>query len=108
MQEELNQVERNQVWQLIHKSHDKLTTGTKWVFRNKLDESENIIRNKSRLVAQNYTQIEGINFEKIFRPVAQLEAIRFAFSSFKDFMLFQMDVKSTFLNGFIEEEVYVE
>jgi len=67
------------------------------------------IKNKARLVAQSYIQIEEINFEKIFVPVAWLEAIwmTLAFTSFKDFKLFQMD-KSTFLNSFIEEEVYVE
>ena len=75
-----------------------------------MDESGNVIRNKARLVAQGYTQIEGIDFEETFAPVARLEAIRMtlAFASYKDFKLFQMDVKSAFLNGFIEEEVYVE
>ena len=75
-----------------------------------MDESDNIIRNKVRLVAQGYTQIEGIDFEKTFAPVTRLEAIQITltFASYKDFKLFQMDVKSTFLNGFIEEEVYVE
>jgi len=75
-----------------------------------LDESGNIIRNKARLVAQGYTQIESIDFEKIFAPVARLEAIRMTltFASFKDFKFFQMNVKSIFLNGFIEEDVYVE
>ena len=75
-----------------------------------MDESGNIVRNKARLVAQGYTQIEGIDFEETFAPVARLEAIRItlAFASYKDFKHFQMDVKSVFLNGFIEEEVYVE
>ena len=75
-----------------------------------MDESGNVVRNKARLVAQGYTQIEGIDFEKTFALVARLEAIQiiFAFDSFKNFKLFQMNVKSAFLNGFIEEEVYVE
>jgi len=75
-----------------------------------LDESGNIIKNKARLVAQGYTQIEGIDFEKTFTPVARLKAIRMTLclTSFKDFKLFQMDVKSAFLNSFIEEKVYVE
>ena len=75
-----------------------------------MDESENVVRNKDRLVVQGYTQIEGIDFEKTFAPVARLEAIRITltFASYKNFKLFQMDVKSAFLNGFIEEEVYVE
>jgi len=75
-----------------------------------LDESGNIIRNKARLVSRSYTQIEGIDFEETFAPVARLEAMRMtlAFASFKDFKLFQMDVKSVFSNDFIEEKVYVE
>jgi len=75
-----------------------------------LDESSNVIRNKARLGAQGYTQIEGINFEKAFAPVARLEAIQItlAFASYNYFKLFQMDVKSLFLNDFIEEEVYTE
>ena len=75
-----------------------------------MDESENVIRNKARLVAQGYTQVEGIDFEETFAPVARLEVIQMtlAFASYKDFKLFQMDVKSSFLNGFIEEKVYVE
>ena len=110
MQEELNQFERNQVWHLVPRPLDRPTIGTKWIFRNKLDESGNVVRNKARLVAQGYTQIEGINFEETFTPAARLEAIRMTltFASFKDFMFFQMDVKSVFLNSFIEEEVYVE
>ena len=75
MQEELNQFEQNQVWHLILRPHDRSTIGTKWIFKNKLDESENVIRNKVNLVAQDYTQIEGIDFEKIFASVARLEAI---------------------------------
>ena len=75
-----------------------------------MDESGNVVRNKARLVAQGYIQIESINFEETFEPEVRLEAIRMtlAFASYKDFKLFQMDVKSAFLNGFIEEEVYVE
>ena len=110
MQEELNQFECNQVWRLVSRPQHRSTIGTKRVFRNKLDESGNIIRNKARLVAQGYNQVEGIHFEETFAPVARLEAIRMtlAYTSFKDFTLYQMDVKSAFLNGFIEEEVYVE
>ena len=75
-----------------------------------MDESGNVVRNKVRLVAQGYIQIEGIDFEETFAPVALLEAIRItlAFASYKNFKNFQMDVKSTFLIDFIEEEVYVE
>ena len=91
MQDELNQLERNQVWKLVPRPHDRPTIGTKWVFRNKLDESGNIVRNKTGLVAQGYTQIEGIDFEETFAPVARLEAIRITlvFTSYKDFKLFK-------------------
>ena len=76
--------------------------GTKWVYRNKLDEHENIIRNKARLIAKNYNQEEEIDFDETFAPVARLEAIRLllAYVCFMNFKLFQMDVKSTFLNGY--------
>ncbi|KAL4348382.1 hypothetical protein GQ457_17G011120 [Hibiscus cannabinus] len=74
MQEELNQFDRSNVWTLVDRPHDKSTIGTKWVFRNKLDESGNIVRNKARLVAQGYTQEEGIDFDETYAPVARMEA----------------------------------
>ncbi|GJW28793.1 putative ribonuclease H-like domain-containing protein [Tanacetum coccineum] len=82
---------------------------TKWVFRNKKDERGIVIKNKARLVAQGYTQEEGIDYDEVFAPVARIEAIRLflAYASFKDFVVYQMDVKSVFLYGKIEEEVYV-
>ncbi|GKB55730.1 putative ribonuclease H-like domain-containing protein [Tanacetum coccineum] len=83
--------------------------GTKWVFKNKKDERGIVIKNKARLVAQGYTQEEGIDYDEVFAPVARIEAIRLflAYASFKDFVVYQMDVKSAFLYGKIEEEVYV-
>nr|GEY30336.1 retrovirus-related Pol polyprotein from transposon TNT 1-94 [Tanacetum cinerariifolium] len=83
-------------------------TGTKWVFRNKLDENGVVSRNKARLVTQGYQQ-EGIDYDETYAPVARLESIRilFAYACALDIKLFQMDVKSAFLNGFINEEVYV-
>ena len=88
----------------------KVIIGTRWVFRNKLDESGKVVRNKARLVAQGYNQQEGIDFTETFAPVARLEAIRIllAFASHKNIKLYQMDVKSAFLNGFNEEEVFVK
>ncbi|KAL6337946.1 hypothetical protein AAG906_005411 [Vitis piasezkii] len=110
MQEELNQFERSEVWELVPRPSNQSVIGTKWVFRNKMDENGIIVRNKARLVAQGYNQEEGIDYEETFAPVARLEAIRMllAFACFKGFILYQMDVKSAFLNGFINEEVYVE
>ena len=82
----------------------------KWVFKNKQGEDGLVVRNKARLVAQGFCQKEGIDFEETFAHVARLEAIRIflVFAASKGFKVFQMDVKSVFLNGFIEEEVYVK
>ncbi|GJU09216.1 retrovirus-related pol polyprotein from transposon TNT 1-94 [Tanacetum coccineum] len=87
----------------------KNTKRTKWVFRNKLDENGIVSRNKARLVAQGYNQQEGIDYDETYAPVARLESIRIllAIACANDFKLYQMDVKSAFLNGFINEEVYV-
>ena len=110
MQEELNQFVRNNVWELVEKPHNHPIIGTEWVFRNKLYENGIVIRNKARLVAKGYNQEEGIDYEETFAPVARLEAIRMllAYESIMNFKLYQMDVKSAFLNGLIQEEVYVE
>ncbi|GJR12885.1 putative ribonuclease H-like domain-containing protein [Tanacetum coccineum] len=109
MQKELLQFKLQQVWTLIDLPNGKKAIGTKWVYRNKKDERGIVIKNKARLVAQGYTQKEGINYDEVFAPVARIEAIRLflAYASFKDFVVYQMDVKSAFLYGKIEEEVYV-
>ncbi|GKA04047.1 putative ribonuclease H-like domain-containing protein [Tanacetum coccineum] len=109
MQEELLQFKLQEVWTLVDLPNRKRAIGTKWVFRNKKDERRILIRNKARLVAQGYTQEEGIDYDEVFTPVARIEAIRLflAYASFKDFVVYQMDVKSAFLYGKIKEEVYV-
>jgi hypothetical protein len=83
--------------------------GTKWGFKNKQGEDGEVVRNKAHLVAQGYSQVEGLDFGETFAPVAHLEAIRIllAFAASKGFKLYQMDVKSAFLNGVIHEEVYI-
>ena len=99
------------MWSLIErpKDHHINVIGTKWVFKNKQDEHGTVIRNNARLVAQVYAQIEGMDFEDTFAPVARLEAIRLllAYASFHNFKLYQMDVKSAFLNGPLKEVAYV-
>nr|GFA71896.1 putative ribonuclease H-like domain-containing protein [Tanacetum cinerariifolium] len=83
--------------------------GTKWVYKNKKDERGVVIRNKERLVAQGHRQEEGIDYDEVFAPMARIETIRIflAFASYIGFIVYQMDVKSAFLHGKIDEEVYV-
>nr|GEW74782.1 retrovirus-related Pol polyprotein from transposon TNT 1-94 [Tanacetum cinerariifolium] len=91
------------------KDPDWIAIGTKWILKNKRDASGIVVRNKARLVAQGHRQEEGIDYDEVFAPVARIEAIRLflAFASYMGFMVYQMDVKSAFLYGEIEEEVYV-
>ncbi|KAJ9545928.1 hypothetical protein OSB04_025635 [Centaurea solstitialis] len=109
MQEEVLQFVLQHVWDLVDLPRGHRAIGTKWIFRNKKDERGIVIKNKARLVAQGYTQEEGIDYDDVFAPVARIEAIRvfLAFASYKRFKVYQMDVKSAFLYGKIEEEVYV-
>ncbi|GJU35434.1 putative ribonuclease H-like domain-containing protein [Tanacetum coccineum] len=109
MQEELLQFKLQQVWVLVDLPTGAKVIGTKWVYRNKKDERGVVVRNKARLVAQGHRQEEGIDYDEVFAPVARIEAIRLflAFASFMGFIVYQMDVKSAFLYGTIDEEVYV-
>nr|GEZ62469.1 putative retroelement [Tanacetum cinerariifolium] len=109
MQEQLLRFKMQKVWILVDLPHGKRAIGSKWVNRNKKDKRGIIVRNKARLVAQGYTQEEGIDYEEVFAPVARIEAIRLflAYDSFMGFMVYQMDVKSTFLYRTIDEEIYV-
>jgi hypothetical protein len=109
MQEELNNFTRNKVWHLVPRPNQNVV-GTKWVFRNKQDEHGVVTRNKARLVAKGYSQVEGLDFGETYAHVARLESIHIllAYATYHGFKLYQMDVKSVFLNGPIKEEVYVE
>ncbi|GKD29977.1 putative ribonuclease H-like domain-containing protein [Tanacetum coccineum] len=109
MQEELLQFKIQKVWTLVDLPSGKKAIGTKWVYRNKKDERGIFVRNKARLVAQGYKQEEGIDYDEVFAPVARVEGIRLflAFTSFMNFPVYQMEVKSAFLYSTIKEEVYV-
>ncbi|GKD20449.1 retrovirus-related pol polyprotein from transposon TNT 1-94, partial [Tanacetum coccineum] len=107
MQKELNQFKTNNVWSLVPPPNNQTIIGTKWILKNKLDENDIVSRNKAR--AQGYNQQEIIDFDETYAPVARLESIRnlLVYDYAHDFKLYQMDLKSAFLNGFINEEVYV-
>ncbi|GKF51450.1 copia protein [Tanacetum coccineum] len=109
MQDELLQFSLQKVWRLVNLPKGKHAIGTKWVYRNKKDERVIVVRNKAKLVAQGYTQEEEIYYDEVFAPIARIEAIRLflAYASFMGFIVYQMDVKSAFLYGTIEEDVYV-
>jgi hypothetical protein len=106
MHEELEHFERNQVWEMVDPSLGCKPIGTKWVWKNKDEEKGEVVRNKSRLVAQGFRQKEGIDYEETFALIAHLEAIRILLG-FSVAKLHQTDVKSAFFNGVLEEEVYV-
>src|SRR4051812_48738468 len=96
MIEELNQFKRNKVWSLVEIPDPKMHNiiGTKWIFHNKQDEDEIVVRNKARLIAQGYTQIKGIDFGETYAPVSRLESIRvmLAFANYNVILLYRMDV----------------
>jgi hypothetical protein len=110
MSEELDQSKKNETWELVPRSKNKNVIDTKWVFRNKLNEYGQVTRNKARFICKGYAQIEGNEFEETFAPIARMEAIWFllAYAFSKNVKVYQMDVKSNFLNGELEEEVYIE
>jgi hypothetical protein len=110
MNEELDQIEKNNTWELVPRHEDNNVIGSKWVFKNKMNEKGQVVRNKAILVYKGYAQVEGQDFDETFALVERLEAIRMflAYSCHKNFKVYQMDVKSTFLNGDLKEEVYME
>nr|GFC66767.1 retrovirus-related Pol polyprotein from transposon TNT 1-94 [Tanacetum cinerariifolium] len=109
MQKELDQFARLKVWRLVPRPEVKSVIKTKWIFKNKKDESSLVIRKKARHIAVGYSKQEGIDYDETFALVAQIKVIRLflAYATHKDFTVFQMDVKTTFLNGILKEEVYV-
>nr|GEZ33435.1 retrovirus-related Pol polyprotein from transposon TNT 1-94 [Tanacetum cinerariifolium] len=109
MQEELNEFERLEVWELVPRSDKVMVITLKWIYKVKLDELGGILKNKDRLVARSYRQEEGIEFEESFASVARLEAIRIflAYAAHKNLVVYQMDVKTAFLDANLREEVYI-
>nr|GEV90058.1 uncharacterized mitochondrial protein AtMg00810-like [Tanacetum cinerariifolium] len=108
--EELHQFDRLDVWELVDRPLCKNVINIKWLWKNKHDEENTVIQNKSRLVAKGYAQKEGVDFEESFAPVARLEAVRFfiTYVAPKSFIVYQMDVKTSFLYGHLKEEVKFE
>ena len=109
MHDELLQFQRNDVWTLVTRPEGKHIICTKWIFHNKTDEKGNVIRNKARLVAQGYSQMEGVDYDETFALVSCMESIRIllALACHLKFKLYQMDVKIAFLNRLLKEDVYV-
>ncbi|GKD89464.1 retrovirus-related pol polyprotein from transposon TNT 1-94 [Tanacetum coccineum] len=109
MQEELNEFERLEVWELVPRPDHVMIITLKWIYKVKLDELGGVLKNKAWLVAKGYRQEEGIDFEESFALVARLKAIRIflAFAAHMNMVVYQMDVKTAFLNGILCEEVYV-
>ncbi|GKC26771.1 retrovirus-related pol polyprotein from transposon TNT 1-94 [Tanacetum coccineum] len=109
MQEEIHEFDRLDVWELVPPPDSAMIIALKWIYKVKLDEYGDVLKNKARLVAKGFRQEEGLDFEESFAPVARLEAIRIfiANAASKNMTVYQMDVKTAFLNGELKEEVYV-
>jgi hypothetical protein len=101
---------KNETWELVPRTKDKNVIGTKWVFRNKMNEQGEVVRNKTKLVCKGYSHKEGIDYEETYAPIARMEVVRIflAYAMNKKFIVYQMDVKSFFLNGELEKDVYIE
>ncbi|CAL9004505.1 unnamed protein product [Prunus brigantina] len=110
MENEISMIEKNQTWELVNRPFDKPVIGVKWVYKTKLNLDESIQKNKAKLVAKGYAQKPGIDYNETFAPVARLDTIRtlIALAAKNNWKLYQLDVKSAFLNGVLEEEVYIE
>nr|GEV03156.1 hypothetical protein [Tanacetum cinerariifolium] len=110
MNVEMQSMKDNEVWVLVELPPNGKTVGSKWLFKKKIDMDGNVHINKARLVAKGYTQTLGIDYEEIFSPVADIRAIRIliAIAAYYDYEIWQMDVKTVFLNGYLNEEVYME
>ena len=109
MHDELLQFQRNDVWTLVPRLEGEHIIGTKWIFHNKIDDKGNVIRNKAYLMAQRYSQMEGVDYDKTFAPIACTKSIRILLTlAYRlKFKFYQMEVKTTFLNEFLKGDIYV-
>ncbi|GKC72149.1 retrovirus-related pol polyprotein from transposon TNT 1-94, partial [Tanacetum coccineum] len=109
MQEEIHEFQRLKVWELVPCPNKVLLIKLKWIYKVKTDEFGRVLKNNARLVAQGFRQEKRIDFEELFAPVARIEAIRIfvANAAHKNMRIYQMDIKTTFLNGELKKEVYV-
>lgn len=110
MDEEIRAIERNDTWELTSLPTGQKSIGVKWIFKEKKNAKGVVEKYKARLVVKGYAQRHGVDYEEVFAPVARLETIRFfvSFAAQRNWKIFQLDVKSAFLNGFLEEDVFVE
>lgn len=110
MNEEISSIQRNQTWELTDLPPGKKTVGLKWVFKSKYHSDGSLHKHKARLVAKGYSQKQGVDFEDTFSPVARLETVRtfLALAAQLKWPIFQLDLKSAFLNGDLQEEVFVD
>jgi hypothetical protein len=110
MEEELSMIQKNNTWTLVDRPEGRKVIGVKWIYRTKLNADNSINKHKVRLVVKGYAQIFGVDYSDTFAPVARLDTIRLllAISTQKGWKVFQLDVKSAFLNGVLQEEIYVE
>ncbi|GLJ54154.1 hypothetical protein SUGI_1160360 [Cryptomeria japonica] len=110
MEEELDQIKKNKTWELVPRTKDKNIIGTKWVYRNKLNEEGQIMRKKGKLVCKGYSQEEGVDYGETYALVARIEAVRLflAYVAHKNYKVYQIYVKCAFMNEYLEEGVYIK
>ena len=108
MKSEMRSMYKNKVWTLIDLPNDRRVIENKWIFKNKTDADGNVTVYKARLVAKGFRQVQGVDYDETFSPVAMLKSVRImlAIAAFHDYEIWQMGVKTAFLNGFLEEELY--
>lgn len=108
MSYELNKFKQHEIWTLVSRPEKKTIIGTRWVFHKKMDEDRVVTRNKAHLVALGFTQLEGLDYDETFSPMARLKAICFflTYASYMNFTVYQMEVMTTFMHEDLHEEVY--